>query len=249
MKNTKYYNQFINNNKDLLNLIENKIKQSGFKNLFFMNKISNERITVDINKRNTITIDISKNNITANIKLEENSIAIYWNKEKIKDEKTFFVNPVLIEMWKTEKETEEKRSYIKSKIFLKKEESQIEIRYVSHNTTRYENRYRIMFDSNFNIKETDYSMKSYQDENIEIKFEVLRKIKDMVQIEEVADYLLLGKNISKETEEILSLANDINSNLLKIDGILQINTNSFNEEYLKETENYILKKIKQLIIK
>lgn len=247
MQNTKYYNQFINNNKGLLNLIENEIKKSGFKNLFFMNKISNERITVDINKRNTITIDISKNNITANIKLEENSIAIYWNKEKIKDEKTFFVNPVLIEMWKTEKE--EKISYIRPKIFLKKEESQIEIRYVSHNTARHENRYRIMFDLNFNIKETDYSMKRYQDENIEIKFEVLRKIKEMVQIEEIADYLLLGKNISKETEEILSLANDINSNLLKLDGILQINTNSFSGEYLKQTENYILKKVKQLIIK
>lgn len=257
----KYYEKFIKDNEDIFLLVANKFAETGSLRKMILGHPINQRLKLDFDKRTEAIIELNSNTVLVTIGLKDTHVTILWNLDKKNisyneinkfDINSFFKIPSEINLSNQEKETSIiqlnegclfERTAV-SKLKLDRNNTTLSIRYTSKTDGKnYEGSHEFTLDSNLNTEHTTKGR--YKDQNVENEFLILTKLKEIKEkfnyIEDITDYLFLGKEIASEIEDILPLSIDMDKEYLNVHKDYKINIDSFRNEYLKIKEKQDLK--------
>lgn len=265
----KYYEKFIKDNEDIFLLVANKFAETGSLRKMMLGHPINQRLKLDFDKKNEAIIELNSNTVLVTIGLKDTHVTILWSldKENISynelnkfDINSFFKKPSNI-IFRNESEiilsNQKKETSIinlneaiifertvVSKLQLDSNNTTLSIRYTSKTDgKKYEGSHEFTLDSNLNTEHTTKGR--YKDQNVENEFLILTKLKEIKEkfnyIEDITDYLFLGKEIPSEIEDILPLSIDMDKEYLKVHKDYKINIDDFRNEYLKIKEKQDLK--------
>lgn len=259
----KYYQKFIKDNEDIFLLVAKKFAETGSLRKMILGHPINQRLKLDFDKRNEAIIELNSNTILVTIGLKDTHVTILWNldKENISynelnkfDINSFFKKPSNI-IFRNESEINLSsiinlneaivfERTVVSKLKLDRNNTTLSIRYTSKTDGKnYEGSHEFTLDSNLNTEHTTKGR--YKDQNVENEFLILTKLKEIKEkfnyIEDITDYLFLGKEIASEIEDILPLSIDMDKEYLNVHKDYKINIDDFRNEYLKIKEKQDLK--------
>lgn len=249
----KYYEKFIKDNEDIFLLVAKKFSETGSLRKMVLGNPQNQRLKLEFEKQYEAMIELNSNRILATVGLKETHATILWvlDKENISyneinnfDINSFFKKPSEINLSKQESETKiiqlSEDTFFKrtalSRLKIESGNITLGIRYTSKTEEEnYEGTHDFILDSNLNTQHITKGRR--KDPNVENEFLILKKLKEIKEnfnyIEDITDYLFLGKKIPNEIEDILPLSIDIDKECLDLHKDYKININDFRNEYLK----------------
>lgn len=257
----KYYEKFIKDNEEIFLLVANKVSTTGSMRQMLNGTPINQRLNLDIDRKYHSIIEVNPNRILLTLSLRNTYTTISWQLDK--DNMTyqekmnfnavdFFKRPIEINLSSQERETKTiqlsegiifERIAV-SKLKLESNSTTLSIKYSSKTEgKRYEGTHQFILDSNLNTEHVTKG--SNKDPNVENEFLILTKLKDIKEnfnyIEDITDYLFLGKKIPSEIEDILPLSIDMDKDYLNLHKDYTINIDDLRNEYLKIKEKKDLK--------
>lgn len=242
---TDYYYNYIEKNENLLSIIYDFLNKKEIIKKYHESQGRYSHLGIEenilINKDYKINIQVS-NVIMATISLKENKSIIVWNKwsEPFAEEEPItkfehFRKPYFIQVMKINKiinnDTEINFLYQ-----LKHDDTFINAKVKN---ISYENDY--VFALDYYNEFSEDSEKNKERNEIEYNYNFLRNLKYFPKlndyIQEIADYILIGKELSQGTKDLMLLYSDINEKMISDFEVLRFNMNDFNYEVNKIISN------------
>lgn len=244
---TTYYFDYIEKNEKLLSDIYQRLSEKGLLEIYQNNESKygahfTHEEKIKINDEYNIDIRVDNLTILATVNLKDTTSLICWDKwsaifgkEEPVTDFNFFKEPYFIQVKKSVEQIQNlqtpEEDIVKVMFYqFKHDDTYIQL---TVDAEGYSNEYVFAFDFYNEIAE-DSSKNPVRNKTVEYNYEFLRQLKDFPNvndyIEEITDYIFIGKELSQETRDIMYLCSDINKEMIDNFELLKIDINDFSKE-------------------